>query len=59
MRESLLRVGLGPAEACTGSQRARLQFPLFGPALTFWVLLLTYVTNRFALAVTDVEELNR
>src|SRR5438477_10752621 len=24
------------------------QFPLFGLALTFWVLLLTYMTNRFA-----------
>lgn len=40
-----------------------LQFPLFSLALTFWVLLLTYMTNRFAgkleadapiaLAVTD------
>lgn len=25
-----------------------LQFPLFGIALTFWVLILTYMTNRFA-----------
>jgi hypothetical protein len=25
-----------------------LQFPLFSLALTFWVLLLTYMTNRFA-----------
>jgi hypothetical protein len=25
-----------------------LQFPLFAVALTFWVLLLTYMTNRFA-----------
>jgi hypothetical protein len=25
-----------------------LQFPLFGLALSFWVLLLTYITNRFA-----------
>jgi hypothetical protein len=25
-----------------------LQFPLFSFALTFWVLLLTYMTNRFA-----------
>jgi hypothetical protein len=25
-----------------------LQFPLFSVALTFWVLLLTYMTNRFA-----------
>jgi len=42
-----------------------LQFPLFGLALSFWVLLLTYMTNRFAgkieadaplaLAVTGVE----
>jgi hypothetical protein len=40
-----------------------LQFPLFSVALTFWVLILTYMTNRFAgkieadarlaLAVTD------
>jgi hypothetical protein len=46
-----------------------LQFPLFGFALTFWVLLLTYMTNRFAgkieadaplaLAVTDTDALNR
>ncbi len=26
-----------------------LQFPLFGLALTFWVLLLTYMTNSFAI----------
>jgi hypothetical protein len=26
-----------------------LQFPLFGLALTFWVLLLTYMTNSFAM----------
>jgi hypothetical protein len=25
-----------------------LQFPMFGLALSFWVLLLTYMTNRFA-----------
>ncbi len=25
-----------------------LQFPLFSLALTFWVLLLTYMTNTFA-----------
>ena len=25
-----------------------LQFPLFSIVLTFWVLLLTYMTNRFA-----------
>src|SRR5436190_7156630 len=46
-----------------------LQFPLFSIALTFWVLLLTYMTNRFsgkieadappALAVADVETLKR
>jgi hypothetical protein len=46
-----------------------LQFPLFGLALSFWVLLLTYMTNRFAgkikadaplaLAVADVKELKR
>jgi len=46
-----------------------LQFPLFGLSLSFWVLLLTYMTNRFAgkikadaplaLAVADVKELKR
>jgi hypothetical protein len=46
-----------------------LQFPLFGLALSFWVLLLTYMTNRFAgkikadaplaLAVAGVKELKR
>src|SRR6266478_9747837 len=46
-----------------------LQFPLFGLALSFWVLLLTYMTNRFAgkveadapiaLAVAGVETLKR
>jgi hypothetical protein len=25
-----------------------LQFPMFALALSFWVLLLTYMTNRFA-----------
>jgi hypothetical protein len=25
-----------------------VQFPLFSIALTFWVLLLTYMTNRFS-----------
>ena len=28
-----------------------VQFPLFSLALTFWVLLLTYMTNRFSGAV--------
>ena len=46
-----------------------LQFPLFALALSFWVLLLTYMTNRFAgkieadaplaLAAADVSSLNR
>jgi hypothetical protein len=46
-----------------------LQFPLFSIALTFWVLLLTYMTNRFAgkieadqpmaLATAEVEALKR
>lgn len=31
-----------------------LQFPLFSLALTFWVLLLTYMTNSFALQGTHV-----
>src|SRR6266513_1124778 len=44
-----------------------LQFPMFGLSLSFWVLLLTYMTNRFAgkveadaplaLSVADVDEL--
>jgi hypothetical protein len=46
-----------------------VQFPLFSLALTFWVLLLTYMTNRFAgkieadapvaLAVANVEKSKR
>jgi hypothetical protein len=44
-----------------------LQFPLFAPALAFWVLLLTYMTNRFAakieadapFALAVAEPLNR
>jgi uncharacterized integral membrane protein len=58
-----------PLMAIIYSLPLTLQFPLFGLALSFWVLLLTYMTNRFAgrieadaplaLAVTnDVEALN-
>ncbi len=44
-----------------------LQFPLFALALTFWVLLMTYMTNRFAgkieadapLALAVVESVGR
>jgi hypothetical protein len=37
-----------PLMAIIYSLPAALQFPLFSFALTFWVLLLTYMTNRFA-----------
>jgi hypothetical protein len=37
-----------PLMASIYSLPLALQFPLFGLALTFWVLLLTYMTNRFA-----------
>jgi hypothetical protein len=59
-----------PLMAIIYSLPLALQFPLFGLALSFWVLLLTYITNRFAgkieadaplaLAVaSDVEALHR
>lgn len=38
----------GPVMAIIYSLPLALQFPLFSLALTFWVLLLTYMTNRFA-----------
>ena len=38
----------GPLMAIIYSLPFALQFPLFSMALTFWVLLLTYMTNRFA-----------
>ena len=54
-----------PLMAIIYSLPLALQFPLFGLALSFWVLLLTYMTNRFAgkieadaplaLAVAEVE----
>jgi succinate-acetate transporter protein len=37
-----------PIMAVVYSLPLALQFPLFSLALTFWVLLLTYMTNRFA-----------
>jgi hypothetical protein len=37
-----------PLMAIIYSLPLALQFPLFGMALAFWVLLLTYMTNRFA-----------
>lgn len=37
-----------PLMAMIYSLPLALQFPLFSLALTFWVLLLTYMTNRFA-----------
>jgi hypothetical protein len=56
-----------PLMAIIYSLPLALQFPLFGLALSFWVLLLTYMTNRFAgkieadeplaLAVADVQTL--
>ncbi|MGI8889679.1 MAG: hypothetical protein ACR2G0_02710 [Chthoniobacterales bacterium] len=39
-----------PVMAIIYSLPLALQFPLFGLALTFWVLLLTYMTNSFAAA---------
>jgi hypothetical protein len=38
----------GPLMAIIYSLPYGLQFPLFSIALTFWVLLLTYMTNRFS-----------
>jgi hypothetical protein len=38
-----------PLMAIIYSLPLSLQFPLFGLALTFWALLLTYMTNSFAL----------
>jgi hypothetical protein len=38
----------GPLSAMIYSLPLALQFPFFSLALTFWVLLLTYLTNRFA-----------
>jgi len=37
-----------PLMAIIYSLPLALQFPLFSLALSFWVLLLTYMTNRFA-----------
>jgi hypothetical protein len=37
-----------PLMAMIYSLPLALQFPLFGLALSFWVLLLTYMTNRFS-----------
>jgi hypothetical protein len=37
-----------PLMAIIYSLPLALQFPLFALALSFWVLLLTYMTNRFA-----------
>jgi hypothetical protein len=58
-----------PLMAIIYSLPLALQFPLFALALSFWVLLLTYMTNRFAgkieadaplaLASAEVESLNR
>ncbi len=42
----------GPLMAIIYSLPLALQFPLFSIALTFWVLLLTYMTNRFAGKIT-------
>ena len=38
-----------PLMAMIYSLPLALQFPLFSLALTFWVLLLTYMTNSFAM----------
>lgn len=43
-----------PLMAMIYSLPLALQFPLFSLALTFWVLLLTYMTNSFALGHTQM-----
>src|SRR4029453_4573782 len=43
-----------PLMAIIYSLPLALQFPLFSLALTFWVLLLTYMTNSFAMKHTHV-----
>ncbi len=44
-----------PLMAIIYSLPLSLQFPLFSLALTFWVLLLTYMTNSFAAKMNRVE----
>lgn len=44
-----------PLMAIIYSLPLALQFPLFSLALTFWVLLLTYMTNSFATKTNRVE----
>ena len=39
---------LVPLMAVIYSLPLALQFPLFALALAFWVLMMTYMTNRFA-----------
>jgi hypothetical protein len=46
----------GPLMAIIYSLPYPVQFPLFSLALTFWVLLLTYMTNRFSGKV-EVDEM--
>jgi hypothetical protein len=46
----------GPLMAIIYSLPYPVQFPLFSLALTFWVLLLTYMTNRFSGRV-EVDEI--
>jgi len=43
-----------PLMAIIYSLPLALQFPLFSLALTFWVLLLTYMTNSFAMKHTHI-----
>jgi hypothetical protein len=46
-----------PVVAIIYSLPLALQFPLFSLALTFWVLLLTYMTNSFAMKHTHVAQM--
>ena len=46
-----------PLMAIIYSLPLALQFPLFSLALTFWVLLLTYMTNSFAMKHTHVTQM--
>jgi hypothetical protein len=46
-----------PVMAIIYSLPLALQFPLFSLALTFWVLLLTYMTNTFAMKQSQVTQI--
>jgi hypothetical protein len=46
-----------PLMAIIYSLPLALQFPLFSLALTFWVLLLTYMTSSFTMKHTHVTQM--